>query len=249
MPLESQAERKYGIGGTRVRTIRKLRRLSQKQLAKMVGTSNSQISMVEHDKSQTSLRTTMAVAEALGTSMDYLLGWVDDTRPTREIASELKMKIARVRDLEEGHAEPLDPEWHEHVGIEEIDTTAGAGSGAGSRDGPVKGRLKFPYPWLRKHGLRAHMCRIISVAGESMESTVPDGCSILIDTASTELRDGNIYLISIAEELLVRRAIRDPEAGWLLLSDNPDKRAWPTRPWPESTRIVGRVRWTGRSFD
>ena len=191
----------------------------------------------------------MAVAEALGTSMDYLLGWVDDTRPTREIASELKMKIARVRDLEEGHAEPLDPEWHEHVGIEEIDTTAGAGSGAGSRDGPVKGRLKFPYPWLRKHGLRAHMCRIISVAGESMESTVPDGCSILIDTASTELRDGNIYLISIAEELLVRRAIRDPEAGWLLLSDNPDKRAWPTRPWPESTRIVGRVRWTGRSFD
>ena len=82
-----------------------------------------------------------------------------------------------------------------------------------------------------------------------MEPTVPDGCSILIDTASTELRDGKIFLIHIAEELLVRRAINDPEAGWLLLSDNPDKRAWPTRPWPEGAQIVGRVRWTGRSFD
>ena len=248
MRLERQ-EPSNGINGTRVRTIRKLRHLSQKQLAKMVGTSNSQISMVEQDQSQTSVRTTTAIAEALGTSTDYLLGRVDDTRPTREIAAELKMRIARVRDLEEGYAEPLDPEGHEHVGIEEVDTTAGAVPGASGADGPVKGKLKFPYPWLRKHGLRAHMCRIIRVAGESMEPTIPDGCSVLIDTAGTELRDGKIYLISSEDELLVRRAIRDPEAGWLPLSDNPDKRAWPPRPWPEDARILGRVRWTGRSFD
>ena len=92
MPPENQAERQCGISGTRVRAIRKLRRLSQKQLAKMVDRSNIQISIVEKDQSQTSLRTTMAIAEALETSMDYLVGWVDDTRPSRALASELKMK-------------------------------------------------------------------------------------------------------------------------------------------------------------
>ena len=247
MGLNSQHERKDGINGTRVRSVRKLRGLSQTQLARIIGTSNGQVSTVEHGHSQTSVRAMIAIADALETSMDYLAGRVDDTRPTREIACELKTKIARVRDLEEGHAEPLDPGWHEHVGIEQIDTTAGACAGAG--DGPVKGKLKFPFAWLCKHGLRAHMCRIIRVAGESMEPTVPDGCWILVDSADTERRDGKIYLITIGEELLVRRAIRDPEAGWLLRSDSRDKRTWPTRPWPEAARTVGRVRWTGRSFD
>lgn len=246
MELKGQAPRDVGINGTRVQTIRKQRGLSQKQLAALVGTSNSQISMIEHGRSRTSLRSTMALAEALGTSMDHLAGRVEDARPTREIAAELKMNIARVRDLEEGRAEPLDPGWRDHVGIEEIDAAAGAGGGGG--DGPVRGRLKFPSPWLRKHGLRPHLCRIIRVAGESMEPTVPDGCSILVDTAATELRHGGIHLIRTAEELVVRRAVHDPEAGWLLVSDNPDKAAWPTRAWPDGAQIAGEVRWMGRSF-
>ena len=47
---------------------------------------------------------------------------------------------------------------------------------------------------------------------------------------------------------IVKRVIHDPEAGWLVKSDNPNKQAWPTRPWPEQARIVGEVRWMGWSF-
>ena len=39
-----------------------------------------------------------------------------------------------------------------------------------------------------------------------------------------------------------------PEAGWLLFSDNPDKAARPTVPWPEEATIVGEVKWLGRTF-
>ena len=246
MRIESQDDTRMRISGTRIRTSRKLRGLSQTQLAKMAGTSCSQISMVELDQSGTSLRTAMAIAKALGTSMDYLVSWADEPTPVREIAYELKTKIARIRDLEEGHAEPLDPNWHEHVGINELDTTVGADSTVG--DERITRRVKFPYPWLRKHGLRAHMCRIIRVAGEAMEPTIPDGCSILINTASTERQDGRIFVVRIGDELLVRRLVHDPEPGWLLFSDNPNKATRPTVPWPEEATIVGEVKWLGRTF-
>ena len=243
---DQEQDRRTTINGSRVRTIRKLRGLTQTQLAEMTGTSNSLISMVEQNQTGPSLRNAALIAMALGTSMDYLLGWVEDARRSQEITSELKTKIARVRDLEEGHAEPLDPKWLEHVGIEELDTVVGAD--AGGTSGAVKGRLKFPYPWLRKHGLKAHMCRIVRMSGESMEPTVPDGCSILLDTASTERRDGKIFVIRTGEARLVRRVVHDPEADWLLVSDNPDKAGWPTQPWPETANIIGEVKWLGRAF-
>ena len=44
------------------------------------------------------------------------------------------------------------------------------------------------------------------------------------------------------------RLIRDPDARWLLKSDNRNKRRWPTRPWPGDAKIVGEVNWLGRTF-
>ena len=98
--------------------------------------------MIENDQSGTSLRTAMAAAKALRISMDYLVGWVDEATPTRKIVFDLKRKIARIRDLEEGHAKPLDENWQEYVGINEINVAAGAGAVVG--DEQIKRRIKFP---------------------------------------------------------------------------------------------------------
>ena len=38
------------------------------------------------------------------------------------------------------------------------------------------------------------------------------------------------------------------QAGWLLQSDNRNKQAWPTRPWPDEAKIVSKVKWLGRTF-
>ena len=212
----------------------------------MVGTTHSQLSAIEHDQGGISLRNAVRIADALGCSIDYILGRVDDPRPAREVSAELKIKRARVLDLEEGHAEPLDPHWQEHVGIDQLDTTVGADGTV--RDETVTRRLKFPYAWLRKHGLRAHMCRIVRMTGEAMEPTIPDGSAILVDTAATERRDGSIVVVRIGDQQVVRRMAHDPEAGWLLSSDNPDRAAWPTEPWPDDATIVGEVKWLGRAL-
>ena len=244
--LEKSQTHAHRIVGNRVRTKRKQRGFSQTRLAEIAGTSCSQVSAVEHDQSGISLRNAIAIADALETSLDHLLGRVDDPRPTSEIASALKTKTARIRDLEEGHAEPLDPDWQEHVGVDQLDTTVGADGKI--RDETVTRRLKFPYPWLRKHGLRAHACRIVRMTGEAMEPTIPDGSAILVNTAATDRHDGSIVVVRIGNHQVVRRVKHDSDAGWLLHCDNPDKTAWPTQPWPENAITVGEVRWVGRTF-
>ena len=244
--ISQQNDGTMRVLGSRLRRARKLRRTSQTQLAKMIGTTPNQISMIENDQSGTSLRTAMAAAKALRISMDYLVGWVDEATPTRKIVFDLKRKIARIRDLEEGHAKPLDENWQEYVGINEINVAAGAGAVVG--DEQVKRRIKFPHAWLRKHGLMADRCRIMRVTGESMEPTLPDGCAILVHLASREHRDGKIFVIRIEEELIVKRLVHDQFAGWLIYSDNPDKIAWPTRPWPDDAAVIGEVKWLGRTF-
>ena len=243
MPEKSQAQ---PIAGHRVRAARERRGFSQTQLARMAGTSCSQVSAVEHDQSGISLRNAVAIADALGTSVDYLLGRVDDPRPAHTMASELKTKTARIRDLEEGHAQPLDPAWQDHVGIDQLDTTVGTDGTV--RDETVIRRLRFPSPWLRRHGIRAHTSRIVRMTGEAMEPTIPDGAAILVDTAATERRDGGIFLVRIADQQVVRRLTHDPDAGWLLSSDNSNKAGWPTQPWPDNATIVGEVKWLGRAL-
>ena len=63
-----------------------------------------------------------------------------------------------------------------------------------------------------------------------MEPTLPDGALILVDMGQQEPRERRIFVLRIEDEIVVKRLIRDPDAGWLLQSDNRNKQAWPTRP-------------------
>ena len=123
-----------------------------------------------------------------------------------------------------------------------------AGSGDAAGDERVTGRLKFRMTWLARHGLVARNCRVIGVIGESMEPTLADGCSILVNHASRRRHLGHIYVVRTGDGLVVNRAGRDPVGVWQLVSDNPDKLIWPNRPWPPDAEIVGEVRWTARTF-
>ena len=79
-----------------------------------------------------------------------------------------------------------------------------------------------------------------------MEPTLPDKALILVDLRRNERRDKKICVIRIGEGLIVKRTVEDDRAGWLLVSDNPNKRMWPSRPWPNDAEVVGQVRWVGR---
>ena len=39
-----------------------------------------------------------------------------------------------------------------------------------------------------------------------------------------------------------------PEAGWPIVSDNPDKNRLPTQAWGDDAKIMGEVKWHGQSI-
>ena len=233
------------IVGQRLRSARALRGVSQRQLAARLGTTREAVSMVEHGHSRFSVDKLGAAARSLDVSTDYLHGLIDDPTPVARLLCALADATgARHPDDRDARAGPADD--GDYVGVSELASAAGAG--AVVYDERVTGRIKFRRAWLARHGLSARDCRVIQVIGESMEPTLADGCSILVNHARRQRRVGHIYVVRTGDGLVVKRAGRDVSGAWLLVSDNPNKLAWPNRPWPAEAQIVGEVRWAARTF-
>ena len=247
MASNGQARIATRVKGTALIAARRRRKLSQSELARRIGKSCTTISMMEAERCGASIETVGEIAQALQVSTDFLLGKVDDPRPTDEIIYELRTKQARIHDLENGNGPmPADGAAQEHIAIVEVDVAAGPGALVGYEH--VIGDMKLPREWLRTQNLVAERCRLIRVVGESMEPTLPDRGLILVDLQRNERRDGKICVIRIGDELIVKRTVEDEQAGWLLKSDNPNKRVWPSLPWPADAEVVGQVRWLSRTL-
>ena len=61
-------------------------------------------------------------------------------------------------------------------------------------------------------------------------------------------KDRRIYVIRTQDGLVVKRTVLDRKAGWLIVSDNPDKNRFPTQPWGNDAKIIGEVKWHGQSI-
>ena len=87
------------------------------------------------------------------------------------------------------------------------------------------------------------------VDGDSMEPFIKKGDTLLIDQKDTTLKDNNIYVVRLDNELMVKRAMRVPKA-WRLCSLNPERPHIDIFDNDESNgdlfKVYGRVRWFGR---
>ena len=231
----------------RLRKVRNQQGLSQAQLGNRTGSTKHLISQVEQGRCGLTNPRLLSAAQALGVSVDYLFGLADDPTPSHQLARELTAATARVRDLEDQQAQAGITDDGDFIGVTPI--TPAAGSGAVVDDERITGGLKFRRDWLRKHGLNAHECRVLRVMGESMEPTLVDGASILVNLARQRRRAGRIYVVRTDDGLIVKRAGKDAAGVWQLVSDNPDKHVLAFHgSWPWDAAIIGEVKWTGRTF-
>lgn len=129
-----------------------------------------------------------------------------------------------------------------HIGV--IEAAAAAGDGALIEDAPVAGKVWFRRDWLARYALDPARCVVIGVKGESMEPTLPDGCSILVNYASRRLRAGHIFVLRGGDGLIAKRAAED-DSAWRLVSDHP---AWEDIPWTPDHEVVGQVVWMARTL-
>ena len=127
-----------------------------------------------------------------------------------------------------------------------VELEVAAGEGIPELREEFKGRVWFRREWLERRGLNVEDCIVIGCRGQSMEPTLPDGCSILVDRASVEWKAPHILLLRTGEGLVVKRAAEGEADARIMRSDNP---ACPDVPLPEGAEIIGRVRWVGCGID
>ena len=237
--------------GKRLAAARKRAGIPQVELAVALGKryNQSMISNVETGRSALLFDGATKAARELDVSLDYLAGLTDNPDPAATLAAELAQERAKVRELEDAGALAADdaaPDSLRQVNLAELD--AAAGDGAQIDGEQITGRIAFRRAWLARHGLNPTQCVIIGVKGESMEPTLTDGGSILIDRNRRSRRVGHIYVVRTDDGLIVKRAGKSRAGNWQFVSDNPDKQDWPTLRWPDDAEVIGEVKWAARTF-
>ena len=224
--------------GERIAQARKRRGIAQIDLAVAMGDRYDapMISNVEANRRSLRLDGLANAARELQVSTDWLLGLTDDPTPFPVNGDSPNSAVAETKERYKADGE-------EALGrLDEV--AAAAGSGAEVYDETVTAKVPFRSSWLRRNRINPRHCNIISVRGDSMEPTLPDGCQVIVDRNRKELRNGRIYVMRTEEGLVVKR-VKQNAQGWWLMSDNP---TWAPLFLSEDTDIIGEVRWLGRTF-
>ncbi len=98
-----QQELDYGKLGLTIKEVRQAKGLTQELLAEMVGCNTSHISNIENNHTKVSLNVLLSIANALDTSIDYLL-----TDQYSDPSSALDHELMRVLST-------FDIEWKQRI--------------------------------------------------------------------------------------------------------------------------------------
>jgi phage repressor protein C with HTH and peptisase S24 domain len=142
--------------------------------------------------------------------------------------------------------EDLDPEHYVFVPHYDVQLSAGDGATAQWVRHDDNDPLAFSARYFQAKGLRPDRCRALYVRGVSMEPTLLDGDTVLIDTSRTAPEDDAVFALLVDGDLYIKRLFRLPGGGLDLRSDNP---RYPPRELRgadlEGVLVLGRMVWRG----
>lgn len=124
-----------------------------------------------------------------------------------------------------------------------VRASAGPGQDNGSSIEHEIGEIAFEATWMRSHFGRAGTgFALLDVAGNSMEPTLWDGETILVDLQLREVVSGSVYVLRDGDELLVKRLQRMLGGAVEVVSDNANFRSQEVQD-PTQLSVIGRVVW------
>ncbi|WP_225315148.1 S24 family peptidase [Neisseria zalophi] len=106
-----------------------------------------------------------------------------------------------------------------YIPVYDVEVSAGHGSTAYGVSEP-ESRLAFRKDWLTSRGLKSLFLHAVIARDDSMEPTIGNKDTLLVDTARSAPRDGHIYVIRFGDTLWVKRVQQQPDNSLLLISDN-----------------------------
>ncbi|MDR5654785.1 S24 family peptidase [Ruixingdingia sedimenti] len=122
------------------------------------------------------------------------------------------------------------------------EVTASAGPGALAVSEQSDSVIAFARSFLRDHGAVPDRCSIIRAKGDSMAPTIPDASLLIVDHSQAEIANGCIMVVSVGDDLLVKRVRRRLDGQIDLISDNPAYPPETLQPAAlQQLRVVGRV--------
>ena len=198
----------------------------KKELAKMTGISESQLHRYVSGDHDLKLTVLAAMANAGQVSIEWLA-----------TGKELGTKGISQEDMDDF---ALIPGYN-------VQVSAGNGTIPGSEQ-PSR-RLAFRHRWLKYRGLNEKDLVMVFTKGDSMEPTIADNNTLMVDTSDTDPQDGGIYVIRNDGHLLVKRTQIAPGQGVWLISDNKEyDKLLVQFDKTEDLEVIGKVVWIGKDM-
>lgn len=169
------------------------------------------------------------------------------TRGTPRLLAEgdrrLLAKFLRVSDVALGGIEPASDD---SIAVPRYALAASAGPGALVGEEQCALPFRFDARFLAGLGVRRDAASLIEVKGDSMQPTLIDGDTILVDHARRSIAPrGGVYAIRLDGTLSVKR-LRAIGREVEVASDNRDYATMVRA--AEAVEVIGRVVWIGRSL-
>lgn len=203
----------------RIKTARNHAGLTQSDLAQLVGIDQTSISNLERGKSQGSSHTA-SIARACGVSAIWLEAGI----------GEMTADFAVIDRPTPSNASTVGPFniWDHETALHESEIylpfLAEVSEGPEKRNFKIvpttDRKLRFDRKILQRQGIQPEDAVCVSVLGNSMEPVMPDGSTVAIDMAKTDVIDGKIYAIDHDGHLRVKVLYRLRQGGIRLRSYN-----------------------------
>lgn len=226
-------DKRIGSFGVRLKALLDKEKLSKRMFANLIGVTETSIRNYEKGRfPQIDIATKMA--NALNVSLEELI--YGETIFSKDKG--LGCATVTVDEFNEEYV--LIPGYHVSVST---------GHGALNDGAEVKRQLAFRYKWLRYRKLNARDLAVVFAQGDSMEPTIHNGNSILVDLSDTQLKDGSIYVLRFGQELYAKRLQKRFDGSVCLISDNKEYDDQIVKENElEQLAIIGKVVWIGKDL-
>lgn len=172
-----------------------------------------------------------------------------DGSPPESVATATQATDEKPAPKRRSAPEPTD--LSEYALVPHLSVRAAAGAGQVVESEQIVAWMAFRRTYLQMLGVPARNACLVRVRGDSMEPDLRDGDTVLVDTSDVVVRDrARIYVLRYqgSPELVVKSVKRNADGAWDVVG-GPH--------WPRATieadadkpLVVGRVRWSGRTWD